>query len=474
MPAAIVVLMTALFVLGGFRAAWPDGFSSLGHQANMVFTDGDRSRWHLNGSFVETQYSANRAGIDWTANLRRFEPSGDVRWGYFGKEQPVPDNFASNSGRLSGRAFFFEPYTRVSLAMAFPDQSVKAEGEIRLREDDHTESFIAIGVHSNPYLGMDIRYGRFYPLPSYSELYFTPFENGGIISAEGGKLWWDNPASLTDFSLRAAYPEQAEFVFRIRDIDLSTTKPMYGDIPMGTYTGELYGGWRLREGVLTVGPHLGWTHKLHYRQLDLNCDSLTAHDGGLKFAHFGFIEANGHMWSYSAVAHRYELNMNIGRAEGRVQGVLQAWPFLNGLYRFLGERRHFVVEGKLHWSHFAAGAEVWERPRWGMQACLSYLRVKPDFSYASWRPYFIGMGMDDLRSGSLELIRADLLQVKVSPHYKWSLFRIDAQIAQWVPVYSKERPDPESSPAPPSGDSAGESSNVFGGFTASLVLTASF
>jgi hypothetical protein len=199
--------MTAVFVLGGIRAAWSDGFSSLGHQANMVFTDGDRSHWHLNGSFVESQYSVSRAGIDWTTNLRRFEPSGDIRWGYFGKEQPTPDNFASNSGRLSGRAFFFEPYTRASLAMTFPSQSIKAEGEIRFREDDHTESFIAFGVHSNPYLGMDIRYGRFYPFPSYTELYFTPFDDGSIISAEGGKLWWDNPATMTDFSLKASYPK---------------------------------------------------------------------------------------------------------------------------------------------------------------------------------------------------------------------------------------------------------------------------
>jgi hypothetical protein len=83
------------------------------------------------------------------------------------------------------------------------------------------------------------------------------------------------------------------------------------------------------------------------------------------------------------------------------------------------------------------------------------------------------MGMDDLRSGQLELIRADLLRVQIRPYYKWSLFRIEAEIAQWIPIYSKERPDPEPS-APPSGDSAGDGSNVFGGFTASLVLTAEF
>ena len=165
--------------------------------------------------------------------------------------------------------------------------------------------------------------------------------------------------------------------------------------------------------------------------------------------------------------------MNIGRAEGRVQGVIQAWPFLQGLYRFLGERRHFIVEGKLHWFHASVSSPVWERRNWGMRACLSYLQVKPDFSYASWRPYFIGMGMDDLRSGQLELIRADLLQVQIRPYYKWSQFRIDAQIAQWIPIYTKEKPDPELS-TPPSGDSAGDGSNVFGGFTASVVLTASF
>ena len=473
LPALPAIIAGTLLFLCCSRATAADGFSSLGHQANMVFTDGDRSHWHLNGSFVESQYSVSRAGIDWTANLRRFEPSGDIRWGYFGKEQPTPDNFASNSGRLSGRAFFFEPYTRASLAMTFPSQSIKAEGEIRFREDDNNESFIAFGVHSNPYLGMDIRYGRFYPFPSYSELYFTPFDDGSIISAEGGKLWWDNPASITDFSLKASYPQRAEFVFRIRDVNLRTTKPQYGDIPMGSYTGEMYGGWRIREGIVTVGPYSGWTHKLHYRQLDLNCDSLTAHDGGLKFAHFGLVEADGHMWTYSAVSDRYELDMNIGRAEGRVQGVIQAWPFLQGLYRFLGERRHFIVEGKLHWFHASVSSPVWERRNWGMRACLSYLQVKPDFSYASWRPYFIGMGMDDLRSGQLELIRADLLRVQIRPYYKWSQFRIDAQIAQWIPIYTKEKPDPELS-TPPSGDSAGNGSNVFGGFTASVVLTAEF
>jgi hypothetical protein len=472
LPDKIVVLLTAMFVLSGFQAASTSGFSSLGHQANLVFSDGDRSRWQINGSFVETEYSVSRSGVDWTANLRRFEPSGDVRWGYFGKDQPVPDNFASNSGRLSGRAFFFEPYTRASLAVGFPSESIKAEGEIRFREDDHTESFISLGVHSNPYLGMDVRHGRFYPFPSYSELYFTPFESGGIIDAEGGKLWWDIPGSLTDFTVKASYPQRVEAVFRLRDVNLRTTKPMYGDMPMGTYTGELYGGWTIREGAITVGPFSGWTQKLGYRQFDLDCDSLTAHDGGLKFAYFGLVEADGYMWTYAANTDRYTMAMNVGRAEGRIKGVLQAWPFLSGLYRFLGERRHFVVDGKLHWFHASASAPVWDRNRWGMRTCLSYLQVKPDFSYESWRPYFIGMGVDDLRTGQLELIRADLLRVQIRPFYKWSLFQITGEIAQWVPLHTKERPDQE--PSAPSAGGDGEGHNVFGGFTASLVLTAEF
>jgi hypothetical protein len=427
-------------------------------------------------SFLTAYYSTSYGGIGLTAGLSHRKPSGDLRWGYFGHEENAPiETDDPDGGRLSGRVYLFEPTTKMSIMAEWPEGTGFCRGEIRFREDDQTEYLGSIGVRPHRFLYAEFEHGRVYPFPAFSELYYAPFAADGIIGHEGGKVLWKMPASQYQIKLAASYYDKFEVTFRNLDMRLLTELPQFGDYPLGTYTGQVYGGWLYNDAGVSLKIYENWRGRVRFQELSLNCDSLTAHDGGLKFAHFGVVEGNGHIWSCRIMYEDYVVEIQRGRAEGWAKGTVQAWPFLQGLYHFIGERRHFIVDAKIRWLQTSLKSGLYNGSWINLDGCLSYLRVKPDMSYITWRPYFFGMGVDDLRAGSLDLERADLVLVQLLPQVTWSNIKISLDISQWVPLYSRTISDSQTDD---NNDGEGgvseDKQSVWGGFTALLVITAAF
>ncbi|MCK4857478.1 MAG: hypothetical protein KAT58_05895, partial [candidate division Zixibacteria bacterium] len=202
---------------------------------------------------------------------------------------------------------------------------------------------------------------------------------------------------------------------------------------MGTYTAHVYGTWshkaanfryQKEEVLLDVG----------FRDLNLNLDSLLALDGGFKFAYFNVIDMYGLDWRFQLRKSRWLIVLNLGQASGEVKGVIQAWPFLHGLYRFLGERRHIVLTGRVSWSYLMLGLPIKSQGVFRMTGELSHLRINPDLRYKTWRPLFMGMGADDMRNGGFDIIHASLLRLCLKPDIVFRHWQLSVEVAQWLPI----------------------------------------
>jgi len=474
-PAIILAVIVALALICDMSYAEVSDFSSLGHQTQLVYRDGHSSRWIMHRSFLESHLSFQKMGLDWQAGLHHFEPSGDLRWGYYGHESSAPSpNDDDNGGRLSGRVYLFEPYTSLSLISELPSGYIRGRVEIRYRRDDRIEfggkawvrpvSFVAA------YLGLE----RYYPFPDYSELFYLPFSADDLVGAEGGKLFWNVPASKVDAGCVLKHQDRMALDYRYVQTGLLSERPEYGDFPSSTYTAQLFGGWKYHEAGLTIKTGREWENRLQYRKISLATDSLTAHDGGLKFGHFGVVEGDGYMWSYGVDYKTINLALDWGRIRGRLQGSIEAWPFLEDLYRFLGERRHFIAEGSVRWFHAASWHGLYSNAWFGIEGGIDYVRISPEARYATWRPYMFGWGIDDLRVGQLDLIRADLIRVKLRPEIKWSYFNFLLDISQWAPVSDAYRSENRSGADSGAGsaDGLGDGRDVWGGFSISVTVSA--
>lgn len=450
-------------------------FFQAGYRTRVIYTEGDKTSWFLNRSYIESRFATSNHGISLIGKVGRHDPTGDFRWGYFGHEQSAPVISGDpNGGRLSGRIYFFEPYTSLMVSASTFRSRIRAAAEVRFLDYGHTDFYVRLGLRPIEYVGLELERGQTHPLPEYSELFFDPYAEGGLIGSEGGPLFWNIPADVLSFKISADVDDKFSISYKYRHADLSAEQPSYGDSPLGTYTAEAYGGWSDASGFIEFGPRPENRHRLAYHEFRMVLDTLTFHDGGLKFAHFGIFKGGGHFWSYRFIYDDWQFAVNAGEATGSAFGTFQAWPFLEGLYRFLGERRHFILRGEINWMYASCRSFLGKVRGVSFVGMLDYVRVKPNFSYETWRPIFAGLGKDDYRAGDLDIISADLVRVRINPHYSWRQYGIHLLVSQWVPVRTRKRSDINSAPAQPGSGSQDNGPTVWGGFSASLRLSAAF
>jgi hypothetical protein len=165
---------------------------------------------------------------------------------------------------------------------------------------------------------------------------------------------------------------------------------------------------------------------------------MQAYDGGVRFAHFGVVDADGNVQSLELDFRGWVLHARVGHAAGQAKGVVEAWPFLDGLESLLGERRHITAEGDVDWKHISLTRSIWNPGLHRLNVQLDYLHVVPDLHYATWRPAAFGFGVDDLREDSWDIVRADLLRVQVNPVLRWNRWFVDLSFSQWIPIAIKK------------------------------------
>ncbi len=471
-PVLLFALMIGLtFALSTPVSAGFD-YSAFGYRSRVLYIEGDHRQWQMGESFIEAQFSRRAFGLSWGLSLSYIVPSGDLRFGYYGSPESAPAVPGdAEGGRLSGRIRFQEPYSSGSLNVRTIRGLISTTVTMRQYKDDRSEASAAIWLHPVRFIRTGFTSSKIHPLPPGIELYFEPYSKDGPIAFEGGNLDLRSPARVDDVEAVISPNDRFTVDIRSRDARFVPDRHDYGDDPMGTYTGHLYGRW----SDVTVGARYvsnsGLSNAFRFREMNVELDSLVALDGGLKFAYFGVVRACGHRWEYEVKDSGWYASVSIGDAEGELKGVVQAWPFLRGLYHFLGERRHLILDGKLSWLHASTGSSVWRTGNFLLKGALDYMQIRPDLRYSTWRPAFLGMGVDDLREGRLDVVRADLVRIQLNPSLTYKRWRLTLNVSQWVPISVKKTVS--SSVSAPS-ESPGDKSSIWGGFFLSIALEINF
>lgn len=444
--------------------------AEVGYRASVIYAEGERQEWRLQESFAEAQFSTRRFGLNWDLRLSHIVPTGDLRFGYLGSPEsaPVVTN-DPNGGRLSGRIRFQRKRTAGRLTVRPVAGFFSTAVELLVKEDHKSEMRGAFLLRPSRFMSVGVSRRRFQPLPSSVELYFTPYSDDSPMPQQGGDLFWQTQAQSDDITLNVMPSDRTRISVRSGVANLVHDRPKYGDAPMGTYTAHYYGEWS--ELQIKAGQALksGLTSSLDLLWIDLKMDSLVALDGGLKFAHFYRVEAHGFCGKYDLKYFDWHASISAGSAEGEISGVVQAWPFLEGLYHFLGERRHVVVGGQLSWVRASTASRLFRSGPFRLDGEVDYMRIKPDITYNTWRLAVLGMGKDDEREGDLGFSRADLIRLRLSPCFTHGPWRLLVDVSQWVPLSTaKTEAGSETTPTSGGGDS------VWGGFFLFAALGANF
>lgn len=93
-----------------------------------------------------------------------------------------------------------------------------------------------------------------------------------------------------------------------------------------------------------------------------------------------------------------------------------------------------MAEGQVDWTRLDL---TFGPIKWGhlnITPRLDYYRVRPTATYVTWRPLFLGIGIDDLQRGSLDLRRADLIRLQLCMEMNWSGWNIKTAVSQLAPL----------------------------------------
>ena len=129
-------------------------------------------------------------------------------------------------------------------------------------------------------------------------------------------------------------------------------------------------------------------------------------------------------------------------------GSIALWPFTSTLVDLLGERRYFIGEGNLIEYGAGLGGEYQINNDLTIKGGLEYATLNGDGSILSWKPLFMGAGVDDLRDDSLAIQSTGLGSVAVGLIHRLGRFVIDCRFEQIIPLWTKYKegvsvPSPE-------------------------------
>ncbi len=469
-PVAIALLLLALIATGTIQAGVD--FSRVGYRTNIVLNDGSENSWSMGESFTETQLSTHAAWLRLKLNLKYSIPEGDLRFGrqYDPAAVEDPENVPGD-GSLSGLVEFRRQYLQTSFSIAPRSEWASLKFNWRHSESDDN---ISAGFHLHPsdHLNWGITRSLSHPLPSLTKLYYYFEDNDGDINREGGNIVWEAPAWTTGIQAQAKWFGRFTVSTFLQDSDFRPSKPHPSDPSFVGYTGVVDG--KFNSGHISCKFAFDSSRLLTttYQHIEMNGRFRTYFDGK-QFAYFGVVSFDASVWSMSYSQNGWRFNVMSGNVEGNLGGSVEAWPFLDGLARFLGERRHVVCEGDVDFQHAAVTVPIINRKRLAFGSRIDYLNLTPDLRYASWRPVMFGFGIDDLKSERFEIKKAGLLRLSIHPAVTWKNLRLEGSVSQWVPMFISKLSDADtddtSGSSPTSGDD--DSGTTWGGFSASIRLT---
>lgn len=472
----LLFLATILLVLGNREVQARLDYAEIGYKTSTVFARDNQSRCVMGETYTEARLSRKALGLRLRLNLVHSVPNGDLRWG-FGSSSDKND--VGYDGRLIGRISFEERYFQSLLSVSSPDGDILTTLGWCHKADGREEISASVWLRPLGFLRGGLKRSMEYPLPSYSELYYEYTNTGGELSREGGRIDWQAPAWSNVIELQLAPINGLLLESVIRESDFKPSVPKPGESAAGIYLGAVGGllyDSRIRARYLLK---TGWKAAIECRQIEAHM-YLKVYDGGRQFAHFGVLKAAGKMWSLRVSRHDLSFGLASGQAEGEVKGSIEAWPFLDGLLRFLGERRHFVGEANVDWNYASMTAPLYHSDRLKLKASVDYLHIRPDLKYATWRPPLFGMGMDDLKNDRLNLIRADLITLALNPVIKLNHWRVRFDFSQLIPISIEKRDEKKSSGkssdqhSGKTGNSGKGKNHFWGGFNATVSIRAEF
>ncbi len=471
------ILLSFLVLLSGSIHAGVD-YTGISYRTTTVFSEGTQNRWRMGESYERAHFTTENSGLKMSLDVAHSRPDGDLRWGYDKNALSSSDIGDARNGQLSGRIFFQEQYIQSAASVsAFADMLSTSLGWRYISADRQEYS---AGIRLRPLQNICVGFKRSnaYPLPSFSELFYT-YRNDGRLEREGGKLNWLAPAWINEFTAELSLLESINIESVIKEYDFRPRTPETGESPSGTYLGVIDGLCYDSRISARYQTHTDWSAEITYHQSGIH-NRLRMFNGGQQFAYFGVVEADVDIWSLGFNYKSWRLKFRNGHGEGRLQGVVKAWPFVDGLLQFLGERRHFIGVAKADWKLTTITEKIADSRRLHMDVLLDYLYLKPEMSYATWKPKSLfGIGIEDLKSGKLDIIRADLICLSIKPAFRYSHFIMEFDISQWLPLSvkksKKEAETSSLSPGPPdNSDNSSGKNNIWGGFNAIVNLRVEF
>lgn len=464
----MVLLWISLLAISGVQAGVD--YSRAGYRTSIILSDGSGNRWSMGASLTETQFSARAAWLRIRLNLRYCEPDGSLVWGDpYNPNSDAPES-APDDGSVSGRVIFQKRYVQSSMSLA--PQREWADLRFDWRHQEGLDDF-SCGLRLQPikHFSWAATRSLTHPMPALTELFYYFDDDSGELEREGGLIGWHAPAWTTELTARAEWFGRLVATSSLKDSDFKPAEPQPDDPLFDGYTAVLDG--KYNSGHVTGEYFFDSSHtlSLSYRRLEIN-SRCRAYENGRLFAYFGIVSLNADMWSLLFRQNDWRIGIAAGDADGDCSGTVQAWPFLDGLARFLGERRHFVGEGDIGFKHVSLHLPITNRTRLTVTGLLDYLRLKPDLRYATWRPVMFGFGVDDLKAERLDIERADLVRLGIRPSLSWKSLRLECELTQWVPIHTARLGDTDESSGSTSGTLTSDSpERAWGGFSAWIRLT---
>jgi len=451
-------------------------YTRVGYQTTTIYSEDDQNRWKIGESYTEARFTTDAFGLQMGLNIAHSRPDGDLRWGY-DETLSLSDIGNANNGKLSGRMFFRESYIQAVFSLLTPGDKFSTSLGWRYKTRERQEFSAEVWFQPFHMLDLGGKLSQAYPIPVYSELFYT-YRNNDVLAREGGRLNWRAPARITEFKLLFSPSERISVESIIQETNFKPETPTNGESPRETYLGVIDGLWYDSRITARYMIKPQWRITLDYRQIGTHA-RLRLYDGGQKFGHFGVIRTDVRFWSLKTKYYDWEISFQNGHGEGELKGVLEAWPFVDGLLQFLGERRHFIGVANVDWRIVSLGGLIFNSRRLNLNASLDYLHIAPDLRYATWRPKMFGMGYDDLKGGRLDIARADLIRLTLKPVLRFNRWRVEFDISQWIPLSIKKFDTEQSSsaspePSPESTKTYDKKKNIWGGFTAAVSLRAEF
>jgi hypothetical protein len=196
-------------------------------------------------------------------------------------------------------------------------------------------------------------------------------------------------------------------------------------------------------GALRFVPRARHEVVLRYREVTFDLDA-GLHWGGQQFGWLSY--ARGNMYSRLAAwkwavsgGTAVRLEWEDFNVDGRIRASVESWPFTSTVMDLLGGRRIYVGTLAAQADRLTARVDLKVA---GARCCVgpTWIRIRPDATWESWRPAFLAFGRADYRYDALRVTRLDLVALLVDAGFSLGPCDIDVALQQFVLGRAEEQP----------------------------------